>query len=122
MNLLTGITEAQTCTRLSWGVFVFSIFLKFIFIVRITYFFQGNKVFLYELISLEGATPLFPKEVVLDQRTGMIGMATAGDDLEVLVILRTIKSAVSHFVGDKKIYQDMRIETISSQKKVIISR
>ena len=54
------------------------------------------------MIPMERATPLFSKEVLLDQRTGMIGMATAADDQEVLVILHTIKSAVSHFVGDKK--------------------
>ena len=47
-------------------------------------------------------TPLFPEQDVLDQGTGMIGMATAVDDKEVLVILRSMKSAVSHFVGDKK--------------------
>ena len=51
---------------------------------------------------MERATSLFSKEVVLDQRTGMIGMATAAGDEEVLVILRSMKSAVSHFVGDKK--------------------
>ena len=61
----------------------------------ITYFFQGNEEVLYEMISPEGATPSFSKEVVVDQRTGMIGRATAGDDLEVLVILCSMKSAVS---------------------------
>ena len=54
------------------------------------------------MISLEGATSLFSKEVVLDQRTGMIGTATAGDDLEVEVILHSMESAVSYFVGDKR--------------------
>ena len=74
------------------------------------------------MILMERATSLFSKEVVLDQRTGMIGMATAADDEEVLVILRSMKSAVSHFVGYKKIFQRMRVERRSLQKKVIISR
>ena len=32
----------------------------------------------------------------------MIGTGTAADDEEVLVILPSMKSAMSHFVGDKK--------------------
>ena len=46
--------------------------------------------------------PLFSEQDELDQRTGMIGTATAADDNEVLVILRRMKSAISHFVGHKK--------------------
>ena len=56
------------------------------------------------MILLEEASRLFSKEVVLDQRTGMIGKATAADDEQVLVILRSMKNAVSHFVGDKKYF------------------
>ena len=51
---------------------------------------------------MERATPLCSDEVALDQGTGMIGMATAAYDEEVRVILRNMKSAVGHFVGDKK--------------------
>ena len=49
-------------------------------------------------------TSLFSKKDDLDQKIGMIGTATAAGDKEVLVILRSVKSAVSHwhFVGDKK--------------------
>ena len=47
-------------------------------------------------------TPLFSEQDELDQRTGMIGTATAAHDKEVLVILRSMKSAVNHFIGDKK--------------------
>ena len=68
----------------------------------ITYLFQGIKQVLDEMILMERATPLFSNEVVLDQRTGMIGKATAADDEQVLVIVCSIKSAVSHFAGDKK--------------------
>ena len=45
-------------------------------------------------------TPSFSEQDELDQRT--IGTATAADDKEVLVILRSMKSAISHFVGHKK--------------------
>ena len=89
---------------LSWIVVVCSIFFEVIFIIMITYSFQGNKEVLYQMIQMEGATPLFSKEVVLHQRTGMIGTATATDDEEVLVILRSMKSAVNHFVGNKKYF------------------
>ena len=41
-------------------------------------------------------TPLFSKKDDLDQKLGMIGRATAAGDKEVLVILRSMKSAVSH--------------------------
>ena len=68
------------------------------------------------MILLERATPLFSKEVVLDQRTDMIGTATAADDEEVLVILRSVKSAVSHFVADKKYAHE------SGNKKFTIKR
>ena len=81
------------------------------------FFFHGKEEYSDEMIVIEGATPLFSEEVVLDQRTGMIGMATAADDKEVRVILRSIKSTVSHFVGDKKIFEHMRVEKRSSQKK-----
>ena len=47
-------------------------------------------------------TPLFSEQDELDQRTSMIGTAIAADDEEVLVILRRMKSAISHFVGHKK--------------------
>ena len=60
---------------------------------------------------MKRATPLFVVLVflgvvlvVLYQRTGLIGQATAADDEEVLVILDSVKSAVSHFVEDKKIW------------------
>ena len=56
------------------------------------------------MILMDRATPLFSKEVVLDQRTGMIGTATTADDEEVMVILRSMKSAESHFAGDKKYF------------------
>ena len=52
-------------------------------------FFQGKKVDSDKMIRMERATPLFSEDVVLDQRTGMIGTATAADD-EVLVILHSI--------------------------------
>ena len=68
----------------------------------ITYFLQGGKEDSDKTIVMERAAALFSKEVVLDQRTGMTGTATAADDTEVLVIWRSMKSAVSHFVGDKK--------------------
>ena len=47
-------------------------------------------------------TPLFSEQDARDQGTGMIGMATTVDDKEALVILRRMKSAISHFIGDKK--------------------
>ena len=72
------------------------------FVIMITSFFQGNEEDLDEMIGMERATPLFFEEVALDQGTGLIGTATAADDEEVLVILCSMKSAVSHFVGDKK--------------------
>ena len=65
------------------------------------YFFQDNEEDSDE-IGMERATPLISGEVLLDQRTGMIGTVTAADDEEVMVILRSMKSAVSHFVEDKK--------------------
>ena len=54
------------------------------------------------MIRMERATSLFSGDVVLDQKTSMIGTAKAADDEEVLVILLSMKSAVSHFVRDKK--------------------
>ena len=68
----------------------------------ITHFFQGNGEDSDEMIGMERATSLSSEEVAHYQGTGMIGTATAADDEEVLVILRSMKSAVSHFVGDKK--------------------
>ena len=50
-------------------------------------------------------TPSFSEQDDFNQRTGMIGTATAVDDEEVLVILGSMKSAVSHFVGDKKYFR-----------------
>ena len=47
-------------------------------------------------------TPSFSEQDVLDQGTG-IGLATAVDDKEVLVTLRSMKSAISLFIGDKNI-------------------
>ena len=64
-------------------------------------FFQGNEEDSDE-IGMERATPLISGEVLLDQRTSMIGTATDSDDEEVPVILRSMKSAVGHFVEDKK--------------------
>ena len=42
-------------------------------------------------------TPSFSEQDVLDQGTG-IGLATAVDDKEVLVTLRSMKSAISHLI------------------------
>ena len=70
-------------------------------VVSILYFFQVNEKDSDE-IGMERATPLISGEVLLDQRTGMIGTVTAADDEVVMVILRSMKSAVGHFVGDKK--------------------
>ena len=44
---------------------------------------------------------LSSEEVAHHQATGMIGTATAADDEEVVVILRSMKSVASHFVGVK---------------------
>ena len=49
------------------------------------FFFQGKEEDSDKMIRMERATPLFSEEVVLNQRTDMIGMATAADDKEVLV-------------------------------------
>ena len=68
----------------------------------IMYFFQGEEEDSDKMIRMERACSLFSETVVYDPRTGKIRMATAADDEEVLVILRSMKSAVSHFVGDKK--------------------
>ena len=51
---------------------------------------------------MERATCLSFEEVTHYQATGMIDTATAADNEEVLVILASMKSTVSHFVGDKK--------------------
>ena len=74
-----------------------------------TFFFQGNEEDSDETIGIKRATPLFAVLVflvvflvVLYRRTGMIGTGTAADGEEVLVILRSMKSAASHFVRDKK--------------------
>ena len=53
-------------------------------------FFQGKKVDSDTMIRMERATPLFSEDVMLDQRTGVIGTATAADDEGVLVILHSI--------------------------------
>ena len=87
---------------LSWIVSVISIFIYLLLLLWLRIFFQGNEEDLDEMIGMERATPLFFEEVALDQGTGLIGTATAADDEEVLVILCSMKSAVSHFVGDKK--------------------
>ena len=78
-----------------------SIYLLIYFYTYDYVFLQGKKEDPDEMIGMERATPLSPEEVALDQGTGMIGTATAAHDEEVLVILRSMKSAVSHFVGDK---------------------
>ena len=62
-------------------------------------------------------TPLFSEQNGLDQRTSMIRTAIAADDKEVLVILRRMKSAISHFVGHKKIYECTRVETRCLRQK-----
>ena len=54
------------------------------------------------MIGMESAASLSSKEVTHYQGTGVIGTATTADDEEVLVIFRSMKSAVSIFVGDKK--------------------
>ena len=48
-------------------------------------------------------TPSCSEQDDLNLRTGMIGASTAVDDEEVLVILGSMKSTVSH-VGDKKYF------------------
>ena len=68
----------------------------------ITYFFQGKEEDSDKMIRMKRATLSFSDKVAHYQKTGMIGPATDSDDVEVLVILRSMKSAVSHFVGDKK--------------------
>ena len=85
----------------------------------ITYLFQGKEEDSDEMIGMERATCLSSENVSHYQATGMIGTATAADDEEVLVILRSMKSAVSPFVGDKKISQRMRVETRGSPKKYL---
>ena len=72
------------------------------FIIMITFFFQGKEEDSDKMIRMKRASALFSDEVAHYQKTGMIGPATVSDDVEVLVILRSMKSAVSHFVGDKK--------------------
>ena len=81
---------------------VVDIILLSVFLFMITYFLQGKEEDSDMTIRMERSSPLFSEEVVLDKRTGMIGTVRAVDDEEVLVILRSMKSAVSHFVGDKK--------------------
>ena len=53
-------------------------------------------------------TPLLSEQDVHGDRTDMIGMTTAVDSKEVLVILHSMKSAVSHFVGDRKYYSRVK--------------
>ena len=65
-------------------------FYFFVFNITITYFFQDEEEDSDKMIRMERATPLFSEDVVLGQRTGMIGTATAADDEEVLVILFSI--------------------------------
>ena len=64
----------------------------------ITFFLQGRKEDSDEMIVMEKAAPLFSGEVVLDQRTGMIGTPTAEDDEQVLVIWRSMTSALILFL------------------------
>ena len=98
--------------RLLWVVFVTSVFLfLYFYYYEYVFFFQGKEEDSDKMIRMKRATPLFSEDVVLDQGTGMIETATAADDKEVLVILHSMKSVVSHFVGDKKIFEHMRVET-----------
>ena len=97
---LTGITEAQTCV--CRGEYLFSVLLFIYFYYYAYVFFKGNEEDSDEIIGMERATPISSGKNELDQRTGLIGTVTAADDEEVLVILRSMKSAVIHFVGDKK--------------------
>ena len=68
----------------------------------VCFFFQGKEEDSDKMIRMERTTPLFSEQVVLNQRTDMIGTATAADDKEVLVILRIMNSAINHFIGNKK--------------------
>ena len=87
----------STDMRVSRRVFVVSNF-----IIIITYFFQGKEEESDMMIGMERATCLSSEEVTHNQLSGMIDTATAADDEEVQVIFRSMKSAISHFVGDKK--------------------
>ena len=50
-------------------------------------FFKGKEEDSDKMIRMERATSFFSGEVVLDQKTSMIGTVTAADSEEVLVIL-----------------------------------
>ena len=86
------------------------------FFVFFCFFFQGNEEDSDVMIGMERATPLCSEEVALDQGTGVIGTATAADDEEVLVILRSMKSAVSRFVGDKKVFERTKDKKFTKKK------
>ena len=87
-------------------IFIYFYYFEYVFFFFFFFFFlQGNEEDSDEMIGMERATPLFSGEVALDRGTGMIRTATVADDEEVLVILRSMKSAVSHFVGDKEIFE-----------------
>ena len=64
----------------------------------ITYFFQYKEEDSDEMIGMKRATCLSSEKGAHYQATGMIGTATAADDEEVVVILRSMKSAVSHSI------------------------
>ena len=76
--------------------------LTYFLIIMITYFFQGKGEDSDQLIGMERVNSLSSEEAAHYQGTGRIGTATAADDEKALVILRSMKCAVSHFVGDKK--------------------
>ena len=77
-------------------------FYSFIFNILITYFLQGKEKDSDEMIGMERDSSLSSEEAAHYQGTGISGTATATEDEKALVILRSMKSAVRHFVGDKK--------------------
>ena len=70
----------STNMQLSWIVFVVSIFIYLFLLLWLRIFFQGEEEDSDKIIRMERATPLFSADVVLDQRSDMIGTATAADD------------------------------------------
>ena len=66
---------------------MFSVFLLIYFLnIMITYLFQGEEEDSDEMIGMERATSLCSEQVAHDESTVMIGIGTATDDEEVLVI------------------------------------
>ena len=85
----------------------------FICAIMFTYFFQGNEEDSDETIGMKRVTLLFALLFALSfslvvyllapyQGTSMIRTGKAADDEKMQVIFRSMKSAVSHFVGNKK--------------------